>query len=256
MTINHLYDAALRSMASTLASFEKRVPPPQRVPYKDAFVFRYTERTIEQAIVQKLARLISGLHAARILLDHGFFQEQAALQRMLDEFREDVMFLSYAALRNDVTDLHREYLAAFYEEEFDDEDPLRATQRRPMVPRRRIHAYISRIEGTDVDPSTGVAVSRTLSKAYSGFVHGASPQIMDMYGGNPARFNVAGMLGTSREDDHRHDFWSYVYRGICAFGLGAAVFGDIALREAIRRYRGEFEQRSRECGMGMSADEA
>ncbi len=239
-----------------LASFEKRVPPPQRVPYKDGFVFRYTERTIEQAIVQKLARLISGLHAARILLDHGLFQEQAALQRMLDEFREDVMFLSYAATRNDVTDLHREYLAAFYEEEFDHEDPLRATQRRPMVPRRRIHAYISRIEGTDVDPSTGVAVSRTLSKAYSGFVHGASPQIMDMYLGNPARFHVAGMLGTPREDDHRHDFWSYVYRGICTFGLAAAVFGDIALLEAIRRYRDEFEQRSGACGMGMSADEA
>lgn len=97
MTIDDLYDDALRSMTSTLASFEKRVPPPQRVPYKDGFVFRYTEQTIEQAIIQKLARLISGLHAARILLDHGFFQEQAALQRMLDEFREDVMFLPAVA---------------------------------------------------------------------------------------------------------------------------------------------------------------
>jgi len=256
MTINDLYDDALRRMTSTLASFEKRVPPPQRVPYRDGFVFRYTERTIEQAIIQKLARLISGLHATRILLDHGFFQEQAALQRMLDEFREDVMFLSYAAIRNDITDLHREYLAAFYEEEFDHEDPLRATQRRPMVPRRRIHAYISRIEGTDVDPSTGVAVSRTLSKAYSGFVHGASPQIMDMYGGNPARFHAAGMLGTAREHDHRDDFWNHVYRAICTFGLAAGVFGDIALLDAVRRYRDEFEQRSAECGIGMSADEA
>src|SRR2546422_8041819 len=124
MTIDDLYDHALRSMTSTLASLEKRVPQPQRLPYKDGFVFRYTERTIEQAIIQKLARLISGLHAARMLLDHGLFQEQAALQRMLDEFREDVMFLSHAAIRSEVTDLHREYLAAFYEEEFDHEDPL------------------------------------------------------------------------------------------------------------------------------------
>ncbi len=73
MAIDRLYDDALRNMEATLASFEKRVPSPQRVPYKDSFVFRYAERTIEQAIVQKLARLISGLHAARILLEDGFF---------------------------------------------------------------------------------------------------------------------------------------------------------------------------------------
>lgn len=116
MPIDSLYDEALRNMDAMLASFETRVPRPQRVAYKNSFVFRYTERTIEQAIVQKLARLVSGLHAARLLLNGGFFQEQAALQRMLDEFREDVMFLSYAAVQHDITDLHREYLAAFYEE--------------------------------------------------------------------------------------------------------------------------------------------
>lgn len=256
MTIDHLYDEALRSMAAMLASFEKRVPPPQKARYKDSFVFRYTERTIEQAIIQKLARLVSGLHAARLLHGHGFFQEQAALQRMLDEFREDALFLAYGVVTNDVTDLHREYLAAFYEEEFDHEDPLKATQRRPMVPRRKIHAYISRIGGTDVDPSTGVAISKTLSKAYSGFVHGASPQIMDMYGGSPPTFHVAGMLGTPHEDDYRQDFWNYMFRAICTFGLAAAVFGDAALLDAVRRYRDEFTHRSRDYGIGMPPDDA
>jgi hypothetical protein len=256
MGIDRLYDDALRNMASTLAAFEKRVPRPQRASHTVGFVFRYVERTIEQAIIQKLARLVSGLHAARILLDAGFFQELAALQRMLDEFREDVLFLALAVLREGVTDLHREYLAAFYEEEFDDDDPLRATQRRPMVPRKKIRAYVSRIEGIDIDPSTGIEVSRTLSKAYSGFVHGASPQIMDMYGGSPPKFHVAGMLGTPRENEHREDFWNYVYRGICAFGVAAGVFGDSTLLETIRRYRDEFEQRSRAYGLGMPSDEA
>jgi len=251
MTIDHIYDEALRNMAAMLASFETRVPAVQRVRYKDGFVFRYTERTIEQAIIQKLARLVSGLYAARLLYHHGFFQEQAALQRMLDEFREDAMFLAYGAVTNDITDLHREYLTAFYEEEFDHDDPLRATQRRPTVPRRKIHAYISRIEGTDVDASTGVAISRTLRKAYSGFVHGASPQIMDMYGGSPPRFHVAGMLGTPHQEDYRQDFWNYMYRAICTFGLAAAVFGDAALLDTVQRYRDEFEHRSRDYGIGM-----
>src|SRR5438034_1697532 len=145
MTLDPLIDDMLSNMDAVFTSFAERVPPPHRVPYKDGFVFRYAERTAHQALVQKLARLLSGLRAARILLARGFFQEQAALQRMLDEFREDIMFLSLGVIRGELTELHREYLDAFYEEEFDNDDPLKATQRRPMVPRKRIRAYIANV---------------------------------------------------------------------------------------------------------------
>jgi len=243
-------------MESTLVALEKRVAPPQRVLYKDSFHFRYAERTVQQAVVQKLARLLSGLHAARVLLEHGFFQEQAALHRMLDEFREDIMFLSLGVARQEMTDLHRQYLDAFYEEELDNDNPLKATQHRPMISRKRIRAYLSRIEGPNLDRSTRIEVSRTLSKAYSGFVHGASPQIMEMYGGNPARFHVTGMLGTPREGELRRDLWNYFYRGILAFGFTAMAFGDRALLERILQYRHEFEQRSGMHGRRISAGEA
>src|SRR5947208_166338 len=126
MTVEPPVDEMLRSMEATLASFAMRVPAPERVPYKDGFVFRYSERTVHQALVQKLARLLSGLHAARILLKHGFFQEQAALQRMLDEFRGRFLFLSLGVVREEMTELHRQYLDAFYEEEFDNKEPLKA----------------------------------------------------------------------------------------------------------------------------------
>jgi hypothetical protein len=33
MTIDHLYDEALRSMVAMLASFEARVPPPRKVRF-------------------------------------------------------------------------------------------------------------------------------------------------------------------------------------------------------------------------------
>ena len=244
MNLDPLLDDMLRNMEAAFASLAKRVPAPQRVPYKDGFVFRYAERTVHQALVQKLARLLSGLRAARILLTHGFFQEQAALQRMLDEFREDIMFLSLGVIKGEITDLHREYLDAFYEEEFDNEDPLKATQRRPMIPRKRIQAYIANIDGTVVDRSTGTELLRTLSKAYSGFVHGASPQIMEMYGGSPAHFHTAGMLQTPRENEHREDLWNYFYRGIIAFALVAMAFGDRLLLDRLRQYRDEFERLS------------
>jgi len=239
-----LFDLALGHMEATLASLEKRVPPPQRVRYKASFVFRYVEQTINQAIVQKLARLVSGLHAARILLTYGFVQEQGALQRMIDEFREDIMFLSYGVTRNEVTSLHQEYLKAFYEEEFDHEDPLQSTQRRPMILRKRIHAYLARVGGSKLDPSTEAKVSRSLSKSYSGYVHGASPHIMDMYGGNPGRFHVRGMLGTPHVAAYRRDFWNYVYRGTHAFAFAAMAFGDQALLDSFRGLRDVFNRHS------------
>lgn len=238
-----LYLQTLDHMEATLNDLAKRVPPPQRVPVLDTFFFQYVEKTIQQAIVQKLARIISGLYAARILLENGFIQEQGALQRMLDEFVEDVLFLAYAVISNDVTDLHHRYLEAFQEEEFDKpEDPISSTQKRPMIPRDKIRTYIARIEGSGLDPSRGVALTRTISKAYSGYVHGASPHIMEMYGGNPPRFHVSGMRETPRYKYHQRDLWNYFYRGICAFGLAAKAFGAAALSSSIQRYLDDFEK--------------
>ncbi len=74
---------------------------------------------------------------------------------------------------------------------------------------------------------------------------------MDMYGGSPPTFHVAGMLGTPHEEDYRQDFWNYMFRALCTFGLAAAAFGDAALLEAVRRYRDEFVHRSRDYGIGM-----
>jgi BrnA antitoxin of type II toxin-antitoxin system len=238
-----VYVQTLKNMEATLMGLEKHVPAPKRVAYKDAFVYRYSERSIHQAILQKLGRIVSGLHAARILLEHGFVQEQGALQRMLDEFEEDVTFLGLAVIYDHKTELHQRYLDAFYQEEFDKpSDPVASTQRRPMIPRDKIRAYIATSEAAaGLDSHRGIQVGRTLSKGYSGYVHGASPHIMEMYGGNPPRFHVSGMLGTPRIEGHSQDLWNYFYRGIIAFALAAKAFGDDALFESIRRYRDDFE---------------
>jgi hypothetical protein len=88
---------------------EARVPPPMRKPWQDGFVFRYAERTIHQAIVQKLARTISGLHAIDVLLAQGLFQEQGMVQRAIDEIDEDIIFLSLGVIRGELTQRHQQY---------------------------------------------------------------------------------------------------------------------------------------------------
>lgn len=236
-----LYDLTLRNMEASHAALAARVHPPHEIAFGSGFVFRYVERDVHQALVQKLARVISGLHAARLLLAHGFLQEQAALQRMLDEFNEDIMFLAHGVISGDMTKLHHEYLAAFYEEEFDNPDSaIESTQRRPIVSRKKIRAYLARLNAEGANPSSGVETMRTISKIYSGFVHGASPHIMDMYGGNPPRFHLRGMLGTVRANDHRNDLWNPFYRSIGSFVFAAKAFGDEALVQSVLTYMRDF----------------
>jgi hypothetical protein len=239
--MDQLYDQALRNMEDTVHQLAQRVPQPQRVPQMDSFVFRHVEKTIHQAIVQKLARLVSSLHAARLLMENGFVQEQGSLQRMLDEMQEDITFLACAIIFNDRTPLHQAYLDTFFEEEFDAESALASTQKRAMVPRKKIRAYIACKGGGFLDSSQSVEVSRTISKAYSGYVHAASPHIMDMYGGSPPTFHMRGMRGTQRHSEHRDDLWNYFYRSIGAFAFAAKAFGDEALFGRIHEFARKFE---------------
>jgi hypothetical protein len=140
--MEELYDQALHNMEECHTALAARVHQPTAGVHGDGCVFRYRERDVHQALVQKLARVISGLHAARLLMASGFLQELGALQRMLDEFNEDILFLAYSVVSGGTTELHREYLAAFFEEEFDDPaSAINSTQKRPMVPRRKIVSF-------------------------------------------------------------------------------------------------------------------
>ena len=195
-------------MSATVHELARHVPQPQRVPFADSFAYRYIEKTVHQAIVQKLARYVTTLRGACLLFDHGFFQEQAVLQRVMDEIQEDITFLSFGIILGKLTPLHEHYLSAFYEEEFNIATGEPGSQDRPMVPRKKIRAYIATMEGVSNNPSRGIEVTRQISKTYSGYVHAASPQVMDMYDGNPPRFHLGGMKGTERHHEHRDDLWT------------------------------------------------
>jgi hypothetical protein len=142
--------------------------------------------------------------------------------------------------------LHQEYLDAFYEEEFDDESALASTQKRPMIPRKKIRACITRVDGAELDPSSAIEAFRTVHKTYSGYLHAASPQIMDMYFGSPPRFHTRGVVGTERQQDHREDLWNHFYRSILSFAISAKAFEDEELHEQFQQLAREFARQSGE----------
>ena len=197
MQARQLFVPTLEVLEQSFRVLERKVPPPTQKPWGRGFVYRYAERTIEQAIVQKLARNVSGLHAVIVLLDRGLFQEQGIVQRALDEIGEDIAFLSFGVIRGELTPLHQQYLDYFYTEEFNDpSNPMASHSSRGMAKRQKIRAYVSRAWLESKDAFQFNNASRVITKAYSGFVHAASPHIMGMYGGLPPQFDIRGKFGT------------------------------------------------------------
>lgn len=131
------------------------------------------------------------------------------MQRMVDEFCEDLDFLSQPLIDGEPpSDLHVEYLEGFYQEEVDAHgNPFLSKQKRPQVPRDRIRAAIARTHEAFLNPSDAQEMMRPIDKANSGFIHGASPHTMEMYDG--ARFRVSSMLGTTRIDEATRSLRDY-----------------------------------------------
>ena len=109
-----------------------------------------------------------------------------------------------------------------------------------MVPRKKIRAYLARVFGGVDHSSVSVAISRV----YSGFVHAASPQIMDLCGGNPPRFHLSGMTGTRRIQEHRRDAWNYYYRALLSVMTVAGAFRDQDLVGELREYVLRFQEQT------------
>lgn len=235
----------LTVLESAFRRLEQEVPPPKLQRVKGHFLLRYREQSIEQALIQKLARYISTLHADKLLLKHGFIQEQGILQRTLDELHEDIFFLVVAITNDKITDLHQRYLKGFFAEEFDNpSDPVGSHSDREIVPRKKIRAYVFRIVGASSNPSRDLAVSKTISKVYSGFVHAASPHIMEMCDGTPPRFRLSGMLGTPRMEEYEYDVWNYYYRGLLSTTAIGKAFGDGELVDALLKFSFKFQEAS------------
>lgn len=114
-----LYAEALGNMETTVHDLSRRIDPPVMTTFaRTAYGFRYAEQGARQAIVQKMARVVSGLRAALLLLEQGYIQEQAAVCRMVDEACEDVSFLALGLIVEE-TDLHRQFLQEFFLEDFE-----------------------------------------------------------------------------------------------------------------------------------------
>jgi hypothetical protein len=242
-----LYLETLPVLQQAFHFLESKIEKPTLVRRGSYYVFRYEDQNIKAAVIQKLARLISGLQASLLLLKGGFVQELGVIFRTLDEFQEDILFLCQAIQTGELTELHQKYLKVFYQEEFDMPDnPFLSEQNRPTIPRKKIQAAIAKIPESELNPSDAQELYRTLSKAYSGYIHGASVHIMEMYGGNPPKYHLAGMRDTPRIATFIEDLWNYFYRGLLSVMFVALSFGEQKPVKDLYAFRDYFEKKSGE----------
>jgi hypothetical protein len=133
---------AVAVMATAFHSLERAMTPPQRIAHRDSFVPRYANKGIHEALIQKLARNISGLNSVAVLLASGYVQEAGVLFRTLDEIQEDIFFLATAETNGARTERHQKYLDAFYAEAvFSRPEGSLEVPKPNLVPRKKIRAH-------------------------------------------------------------------------------------------------------------------
>lgn len=238
-----LESEAIAAMTSALRRFEAAVAAPQKVPHKGSFVYRYSNKGLREALVQKMARSISGLNAVGVLLAAGYVQEVGILFRTLDETHEDIAFLATAKSNGAYTERHKKFLDAFYAEAvFSRPEGSLDIPKPDLLPRKKVRAHTMNTLGKGLNVSQALSVSESIGTACSGYVHGASENIMDLYGGDPPHFHVTGMLGTPRIATFAADAQNYIYRGLMATIMCAIAFGDRALVEGLYAFLAKYEE--------------
>jgi hypothetical protein len=102
----------------------------------------------------------------------------------LEEIQEDIFFLATAETNGARTERHTQYLEAFYAEPVSEKAEGAIELPKPnLVPRKKVRAHTMNVLGQGVDIAQALIAGEGVGTAYSGYVHAASENIMDMYGG-------------------------------------------------------------------------
>jgi hypothetical protein len=233
---------AVEAMSRAFRHMEASIEPPLQRPFRNSFIYRYENKGIHEALVQKLAMYISGLNAVAVLLTSGYVQEANVIFRTLDEIQEDIFFLASAETNDARTERHTQYLDAFYSDPvFSRVDGSLDIPKPNLVPRKKIRAHTMNAMGQGISVSNALSASESLGTAYSGYVHAASENIMEMYGGDPPHFHINGMRGTPRVTECAASAENYIYRGLMTTTVVAKAFGDAALVKTLYEFMAQYE---------------
>lgn len=205
--------------------------------------FRHAVKTDALLCYLKGIKSISTLNACLVLLEDGYTQEIGALCRMVDDFCNEILFMIAPANGDEHSADQIRFMEDFYQEEFDQPANLFAsTQKRATVRVQKVHSTIAKLARDELNPSDAQEVFRKIHQTFSGYIHGAYPHIMELYGGSPASFHLTGMLGTPRIPEYRSHIVGYVYGLIMVSIFVCRRLNVDYMEQPLRLLLQEFEQ--------------
>lgn len=222
------------------------VPKPVFIDVSGQKQYRYELHTVFHVAFLKGVRVVSGLNACLFLLEGGFVQETMVIVRTLDDFIHEINFILENAESGTFDKHQKNFIKDFFQEEFENQNnPLLNKMRRETVPKKKIWASAARQMGSYVNPSDLQKMLQVTNDGLSGYVHGAYPHIMEMYGGNPTKFHMAGMHAAPRIHMCIDQIEVYTHRTIITFEGFAKSLGSKELLEYLHETREYFEQQTK-----------
>ena len=238
----YIFQKCLEDLSILISKIECFFPPPEFVSVGGQQQFRYSEETVYHVAFLKAIRMVSGLNASLALLSGGFYQEIMVVLRTVDDFFSDILFIIENAEQNTLSEAQKKFMEDFFQEEFvNPNNPLENTKRRSTVPKKKIWASVARQIGQYANPSDAQKILQVTSDAFSGYVHGAYPQIMELCGGNPPWFHMNGISASVRTQACFKQISFYLHRTIMATDILTKSLGLRDLSDHAKKIRDYFE---------------
>jgi hypothetical protein len=250
MTITEqLMRETLDELEASVLSLGGQFKAPVLVDLDGIQVFRHEDKNDLLLSWLKCVRAVSSLNASMELLELGYVQEIGTLCRCIDEFCQDVMFLATPLGDGGTSEQQKRMVDEFFQEEFSDYQVALASTDRNRVPRTKVISGITRIKGQPVNPNDAQRIHEVLNSTFSGYVHGAYPHIMEMYGVNRSggRYFTSGFLGTPRVAEWTEYLSNYLGRTMIVAEVVAKRCSDEVVLGKLRANRGKWES---ETGRG------
>lgn len=204
---------------------KQAIGEPLWVPEKRTF--EYPKQNIEVLVILKIIRAAQGVQSMYLLCTHGLLIDMCALYRCVDDCSAEIAFLleNYPKTSTDAD----QFIKAFFEATADNH----LNAQTPYVTTRKIRSSMVRSFGSHADQSTHETTFK-IYKTFSGYIHANYVHIMQIYGGNPARFNVEGVSSIQERNKHMELVKVAHDSVLLSIGLTAQKFGlkDIC-REAM-----------------------
>lgn len=218
--IKEIAQPAIDCFEQTIAHVEGIINGPIWIDQTHAKRWRYSaELTVKHVCLLRAVRIVSAFNALLVLWQAGYVQEMGILCRTINEFLNDIIFILEGYPTKDLSQNQKRFIEEFSKEEFDDNSAtILKSVSRNIVIRKKVLAGVARVINAS-NPHDLQAMLNTEESAFSGYVHGSYPHIMELCSGPPPRFHVRGVLNTPRIGEWRKQIETHLDRSINVFGL-------------------------------------